>query len=68
MYIKSKNKLTNLNYICQAMIKMPEKMVELAFMIFIYNAENVIFLGPPGVGKSHLAVALCIVTVQSGLS
>jgi len=35
---------------------------------FIYNAENVVFLGPPGVGKSHLAIALGIEAVKAGLS
>ena len=41
---------------------------DLALLRFIYNAENVVFLGPPGVGKSHLAVALGIEAVQAGLS
>lgn len=31
---------------------------ELATMRFLENAENVVFLGPPGVGKTHLASAL----------
>ena len=31
---------------------------ELATMRFIENAENIVFLGPPGVGKTHLATAL----------
>jgi len=31
---------------------------ELATMRFVGNGENVIFLGPPGVGKTHLATAL----------
>jgi DNA replication protein DnaC len=30
---------------------------ELATLRFIANAENVIFLSPPGVGKTHLAIA-----------
>ena len=28
--------------------------------------ENVIFLGPPGVGKTHLAISLAIAAAQSG--
>lgn len=31
---------------------------ELATMRFLENAENIVFLGPPGVGKTHLATAL----------
>jgi DNA replication protein DnaC len=31
---------------------------ELAAMRFLENGENVVFLGPPGVGKTHLASAL----------
>jgi DNA replication protein DnaC len=30
--------------------------------------KNVVFLGPPGVGKSHLAIALGIEAVKAGLS
>jgi DNA replication protein DnaC len=33
---------------------------ELAMLQFIDNKENIIFSGPPGVGKTHLAVALGI--------
>jgi DNA replication protein DnaC len=35
---------------------------------FIQKKENVIFLGPPGVGKSHLAVSLAIKAAQFGQS
>lgn len=31
---------------------------ELATLRFIANAENVMFLGPPGVGKTHLTISL----------
>ncbi|WP_141654277.1 IS21-like element helper ATPase IstB, partial [Candidatus Nitrospira nitrosa] len=31
-------------------------------------AENVVLLGPPGVGKTHLAIALGIKTVEAGSS
>jgi len=41
---------------------------ELSTLKFVHNAENVIFLGPPGVGKTHLAVALGIETIKAGYS
>ena len=33
---------------------------------FIGRAENVIFLGPPGVGKTHLAVSLAVAAAEAG--
>ena len=41
---------------------------DLASLRFVYNMENVVFLGPPGVGKSHLAIALGIEAIKAGLS
>jgi len=35
---------------------------------FIGRQENVVFLGPPGVGKTHLATALAIKACYSGIS
>jgi len=40
---------------------------ELATMTFVANATNVLFLGPPGVGKTHLAVALGLQGIEQGL-
>lgn len=37
---------------------------ELCTMRFVENRENVVFLGTPGVGKTHLAVALGITAAQ----
>lgn len=39
---------------------------ELRTLRFIHEASNVILLGPPGVGKTHLAVALAEAGIQAG--
>ena len=39
---------------------------ELASLRFVQTATNVVLLGPPGVGKTHLAISLAIATAQSG--
>lgn len=39
---------------------------ELSGLAFAERAENVILLGPPGVGKTHLAVALGVKAVEAG--
>lgn len=41
---------------------------ELAGMSFVERSHNVILLGPPGVGKTHLAVALGVKAVEAGYS
>ena len=43
-----------------------QTLLDLAQLQFIESKENVILLGPPGVGKTHLAVALGIEAISSG--
>jgi DNA replication protein DnaC len=40
---------------------------ELATLAFAHDAANVVLLGPPGVGKTHLAVALGLRAIENGL-
>ena len=39
---------------------------ELATLSFVADAANVLLLGPPGVGKTHLAVGLAIRAIEHG--
>ena len=41
---------------------------DLMTLRFMHNRENVVFLGPPGVGKTHLSVALGMRALQSDVS
>ena len=41
---------------------------ELSTLAFVARDENVIFLGPPGVGKTHLAVGLAMQALRSGMT
>lgn len=41
---------------------------ELSTLVFVARDENVIFLGPPGVGKTHLAVGLAMQALRSGMT
>jgi len=43
-----------------------EQIDSLHDLSFLQRKENVIFLGPPGVGKTHLAISLAIAAAQSG--
>ena len=38
----------------------------LASSAFVYKAQNILLIGPPGVGKSHLAIGLGIAAIHNG--
>ena len=40
----------------------------LATLKFVHNTENIVLLGPPGVGKTHLAIAIGIIALKNGLN
>jgi DNA replication protein DnaC len=41
---------------------------ELADLSFVQSATNIIFLGPPGTGKTHLSIALSVKALAAGYS
>jgi DNA replication protein DnaC len=45
-----------------------KKIRELASLRFLEHKENVILLGPPGVGKTHLAIALGVEAILASFS
>jgi DNA replication protein DnaC len=48
---------------------LPERLLwELSDLSFVQTCTNVIFLGPPGVGKTHLSIALAVKALAAGYS
>jgi DNA replication protein DnaC len=43
-----------------------KEIMSLASSSFIYKAQNILLIGPPGVGKSHIAIALGIAAIHNG--
>jgi len=44
------------------------KILDLATLSFMDKNENLVFIGPPGVGKSHLAIAIGLKACEKGKS
>ena len=46
----------------------PRKVRDLATLAFVQAKANVALLGPPGVGKTHIAVALAVAACRAGFT
>jgi DNA replication protein DnaC len=43
-----------------------QKLADLATLRFVENHDNIILLGPPGTGKTHVAIALALKSCEAG--
>lgn len=57
--------LEDFDFTFQPTVKKTE-MMELATLNFIVKHENIIFIGQPGTGKTHLSIALCLKALGYG--
>lgn len=46
----------------------PRKVKDLATLSFVETKANAALLGPPGVGKTHIAIALAVAACRAGYS
>lgn len=44
------------------------KVIELSSCRYVHDMTNIVFVGPPGVGKTHLAISLALCACRNGLS
>lgn len=58
--------LSEFNYEFQPSIKQ-QQIEEFATMSFLDNQENIIFIGSPGVGKTHLSIGLGVEACRQGV-
>lgn len=59
-------RLDDFNFAYQPSID-EQRIRNLATLGFLHNKENVIFIGDPGTGKSHLSIALAELCIEAGL-
>ena len=65
--LPQKKQLSNFDFQFQPNID-ERQIRELETLAFAHRQENILLLGPPGVGKSHLGIGLCMEAVNKGMT